>query len=470
MRFTTLTRYIVLSLGLVVSCVVSADRLDDLIAAEMKRQNIPGLAVAVVKDGRIVKERGFGVANLEHGIPASSTTMFQSASIGKQFTAALVMLLVEDRKIKLDDRVVSYLPDAPAQWSGITIRHLLNHTSGLPRNDSSIDLRRDYSDTELLTSMSKLSLLFTPGEKWSYSNLGYQVLGMLCTTVSGRFYGAQLRERIFVPAGMDASVINDRRLVPRRASGYEWKDGAMINEDWVSPSLNATGDGGMYVSARDLARWSLALDGEMPLSTSIKGASWTPAVLDDGSTADYGFGWELRSMSGHRALLHGGAWQGFTSHIVRYPDDKLTVVVLANRSRSRPDFVAERIVGFYIPDLRVDSPRSNTFDSVPAYVRGSMNGWQARDRLVRSAQGIYEAHVDLHAGRNVLRIASADWTAIDLGAPFDGASMSTEKSTVVEFRGDNLVLDVPQAATYLFRLDVRASNRHHLTVMPESPD
>jgi CubicO group peptidase (beta-lactamase class C family) len=451
-------------------CSAHADPIDDLIVAEMKRQHIPGLSVAIVKDGTIVKEQGYGIANLEHGVPVTADTMFQSASLGKQFTAALVLQLVEDGKIKLDDRVSMHLPGSPESWADITVRHLLNHTSGLAPVDRSIDLRRDYSDREILDSMVKLPLLSSPGEKWSYSNLGYQLLGILCSSVGGKFYGDQLRERVFVPSGMKASVVSDRSIVRHRAAGYDRVNGTIVNEEWVAPSLNATADGGMYVSARDLARWSIALDADHVLSTEMKDISWAPTKLKDGSTVEYGFGWELRSINGHRSVQHGGAWRGFSTFIVRYLDDKLSIVVLANRSRTRPEFVAEQIVGLYIPDLKISPPTTATFGAVPSFVRGSMNGWRAdRDRLVQVSEGVYETEIDLGPGRHTFRIASEDWTAIDFGAPFDESALSVELTKRLEWRGENLIVNAPRAAKYLFRLNVRDPSEPNLKVSQREP-
>ncbi len=441
------------------------DPIDDLVAAQMERQHIPGLSIAIVQNGKIVKRQGYGIANLEHGVPVSSHTMFQSASLGKQFTAALTLLLVEDGKIKLDDPISMHVPSTPKSWAKITVRHLLNHTSGLAPVDESIDLRRDYSDQELLASMVRLPLLFLPGEKWSYSSLGYQVLGILCTRVGGKFYGEQLRERVFEPSGMKAAIVNDRELVPNRAAGYDRVNGTLVNEEWVSPTLNATADGGMYVSAQDLAQWSIALDADNVLSQGMKEASWSPGKLNDGSTTEYGFGWELRSINGHRSVQHSGAWRGFSTYLVRYLDDKLTVVVLANRSRARPEFIAEQIVGHYIPELRTNPPTQSTFSTVPSFVRGSMNGWSGDGaRLHQNAYGIYEAEIELSPGDHTFRIASEDWTAIDLGALLDEASLNLNETKRLDWRGENLILNVSDAARYLFRVDLRNPDTSYVKV------
>jgi CubicO group peptidase (beta-lactamase class C family) len=268
----------------------SADTVDGIVMAEMKRQHSPGIAIAIVKDGRPVRVAGYGLANIEDQAKVTPTTFFQTGSLGKQFVAALVLLLVNDGKLKLDEPVSTYLPNAPPAWHSMTIRQLLTHTSGMDRIDGAIDLRKDYTEDELLESASQVPLLSPPGERSAYSNLGYQVLGIICSKVGGRFYGDQLRERLFVPSGMNSRIISERNIVPGRAAGYDRVDGVLFNQQWVSPSLNTTADGSLYVSAQDMARWSIVLDGDPVLTRAMKEAMWTPSTLNSGQHWDYGFG------------------------------------------------------------------------------------------------------------------------------------------------------------------------------------
>ncbi len=448
-----------------------ADPVDDIIKAEMRRQHIPGLSVAVVLGGKVIKEAGYGLANVEHGVRVTPDTVFQSGSIGKQFTAALVMLLVEDGKLRLDDPLSNYLSGTPASWEKVTLRHLLSHTAGLAE-DPAIDLRKDYSEEELLQSAFKVSLSAAPGEKWSYSNLGYQVLGILCSRVGGKFYGEQLRERIFAPLGMQTRTISERDIVPNRAAGYDRVDGKLFNQEWVAPTINSTGDGSLYLTVRDLARWSIALEGNTPLSQAIRTESWTPAKLNDGKLTDYGLGWQIASVKGHRFVQHSGAWQGFNSFIVRYLDDRLAVIVLANRSRARLPLIAERIVGHYLPALQAaPSPPLSTrrLESTPLYLRGSMNEWEPRDRLRRVRPGIFEATIALGAGDHRFKIATEDWSKLGLGARFDEYRMSLGEAKAVEEWGEDLVLNVEAGAPYLFRLDARDLSSLKISVHPKSP-
>src|SRR5262245_11149358 len=233
-----------------------ASSIDAAVRAEMDRQHVPGVAVGVVRGRAILAARGYGLANVEHDVPVTPETIFQSGSLGKMFTAAAVMLLVEDGKIALDDRLTKFFPDAP-HWEAITIRHLLTHTSGIPDyTDGAIDLRRDYTEDELVRMAFTLKPDFSPGEKWKYSNTGYLLLGVIIHKASGKFYGDLLAERVFKPLGMSTTrIISEADIVPHRAAGYTLVKGELKNQEWVSPSLNTTADGALYFSVTDLIAW-----------------------------------------------------------------------------------------------------------------------------------------------------------------------------------------------------------------------
>jgi len=331
-------------------------RVDAFTREEMARQRIPGLALAVVRHGRVVRTVGYGFANVEHDVPVTPDTVFQSGSVGKQFTAALVLLLADEGRLRLDDPVSQHV-EAPACWNGITLRHLLTHTSGIPEYTDKIDLRRDYTEAELVQMAGEAPLDFAPGTRWSYSNTAYAVLGAVIRRASGRFYGDLLRERIFQPLGMKtARVMAEADIVKGRAAGYRLVEAALKNQDWVSPSLNTTADGALYLSGNDLAWWAIALDTDAPLEASLRRQMWTPARLADGSVADargasYGFGWFLRRHNGHELVDHGGSWQGFQAYIGRFPEHGLTVAALANLAGSDPAAIARRVAELYEPAL-----------------------------------------------------------------------------------------------------------------------
>jgi CubicO group peptidase (beta-lactamase class C family) len=354
----------VLFATLIIGCFVSSawaqtqeidKEVDKFVQASIHQQKIPGLALAVMRDGRIIKAQGYGLANVELNVPVSPQTIFQSGSMGKQFTATGVMMLVEEGKIRLDDKVAQYFPGAPETWTRMTIRNLLTHTSGIKSyTGGDVDYRRDYTEEDLLKILETLPFDFAPGDKWSYSNSGYMLLGILIHKVSGKFYGDFLQERIFRPLGMTTTrVISEQDIIPNRAAGYRLVKGELKNQQWVSPSLNTTADGALYFTVLDLAKWDAALYTEKLLKRSSFDEMWTPVKLNDGKTHPYGFGWRLHDVRGHRVIEHGGAWQGFTTGISRYVDDKLTVVALTNLDsrHSRPDEIIQGVAGLYEPAL-----------------------------------------------------------------------------------------------------------------------
>jgi len=334
-------------------------KIDDYLKAEMQKQRIPGLAVAIVKDGQIVYAKGHGLANVEHQVPVKPETIFQSGSVGKQFTAAAVMLLVEDGKLSLDDKISKYFANAPAPWQNITVRHLLTHTAGTTDYTDDFNFWRDYTEDELLKIAAAIPLAFQPGERWSYSNLGYVLLGILIGKVSGKFYGDFLQERIFKPLGMTtARIIGEADIVPNRSAGYRLVRGELKHQEWVAPKLNTTADGSLYLTLYDMAKWDAALYGEKLLKQASLAQSWTPVKLNNGKTYPYGFGWMLHAAQGQRLIEHGGSWQGFKSHILRYVDDKVTVIVLANLAQTNPERLAHGVAALYDARLVSEDPQA----------------------------------------------------------------------------------------------------------------
>jgi CubicO group peptidase (beta-lactamase class C family) len=329
-----------------------ADKIEEYLRKEMQAQQIPGVALAVVKDGKIVLARGYGLANVEHQAPVKPETIFQSGSTGKQFTATAVMMLMEEGKLSLEDKITKYFPDAPESWRDITIRHLLTHTSGMTDYPADFDMRRDYTEDELYQRMKPIPLAFQPGEKWSYSNLAYVTLGILIHKVSGKFYGDFLQERVFKPLDMStARIISEADIIPNRAAGYRVVNGQLKNQNWVSPSLNTTADGALYLTVYDMAKWDAALYTEKLLKKSSLEQMWTPVKLNNGKTSPYGFGWALGAVRGHRVIEHGGSWQGFKAQISRYVDDKLTIILFANQARANPTKLVHDIAGIINPEL-----------------------------------------------------------------------------------------------------------------------
>jgi CubicO group peptidase (beta-lactamase class C family) len=344
-----------LLLLLVITCFAQngiTSAIDDYVQAEMNRQHIPGVSLAVVKNGEVVLAKGYGFSNLEHQVPVKPATIFQSGSMGKQFTATAVMMLIEEGKVSLDEKISKYLGEVPEAWQNITVRHLLTHTSGLTDYPADFDFRRDYTEDELLKRAQAIKPDFKPGEKWQYSNLAYVTLGILIHKVSGKFYGDLLQERIFKPLGMTTTrIISETDIVPNRAAGYRFINNEWKNQNWVSPSLNTTADGALYFTVLDVAKWDAALYGETLLKKTSFEQMWTPVTLNNNKTYDYGFGWSLGRINGHRIIEHGGAWQGFTSYIARYVDDKLTVIVLDNLAGGNCGKIARHVAAIFNPEL-----------------------------------------------------------------------------------------------------------------------
>lgn len=388
MSATVKLRNLFLLVGIILLCAATSPaqdaatggKVDEFIKAEMQRQKIPGVSVAVVRNGEVVLARGYGYANVEHQVAVKPETVFQSGSVGKQFTATAVMMLVEEGKINLDEKIGKYLGEVPESWKNITVRHLLTHTGGLTDYLPDFDFRRDYTEDELLKRAQGIPVAFAPGEKWQYSNMGYLTLGILIGKVTGKFYGEFLRERIFQPLGMSARIINEADIIPNRAAGYRLDKGELKNQQWISPTLNTTADGSLYLTALDMAKWDAALYGEKLLKRASLEQMWTPVKLNDGKTAPYGFGWFLGEVNGHRLIEHGGAWQGFKSDIARYVDDRLTVILFANLIQASPDKLAHGVAGLYNPAL-VPPPVKAIEDKEPQVTA------LAKDLLLKTVAG-----------------------------------------------------------------------------------
>ncbi|MDO9436294.1 serine hydrolase [Hydrogenophaga sp.] len=331
-----------------------ADTIDDVVTGEIQRQNIPGVAVGIFRQGEVVRMQGYGLANLELQVPVRRETVFQSGSLGKMFTAAAVVALVDDGQLALDAPVRRYLPDAPRAWRAIRVRHLLNHTAGLGQPD--LDPQREYTEHALLKLHYRAPVRFKPGQRWEYSNAGYLLLGSIVGKVAGKHYGEVLQERVFGPARMaTARVISESDIVPNRAAGYEvQQQGAGLkNQHWNSAALNATADGSLLLALPDYARWDAVVAQRGLFSAESWREIWRPAPLNNGSSYPYGFGWQLDVAQGeYRAIGHGGAWQGFRTDLRRYDSEGVTFVVLANSNHADVERILQGVAEAYDPRYR----------------------------------------------------------------------------------------------------------------------
>jgi len=392
-RFAAAGRLVVLLLVFVGAA--SADAVDDYVQATMRSGKIPGVSIVVRRDGKVAKSQGYGFASLEHQVPATADTIYQSGSMGKQFTAAGILLLVEDGKLSLDDRLTKFFPEGPSSWHRITVRQLLAHTSGIKDYSDEYDMRKDYTEDEQLAIARKIPLDFEPGTQWSYSNTGYLILGVLTSKLAGKHWSEFQSERIFKPLGMKtARMISEADVIPHRAAGYEPDDqGEPKNQAWVSPTVNSTGDGALYFSVKDLAAWDAALDAGKFMNPEHFKAWWTPVTLANGTTYPYGFGWGVQEQRGHSMIEHGGSWQGFRTGIARYPEQRVSVSVLANSGGADAMLIARTIAGLVEPALAMPDANAKLADpdhARTARLRGVLESYAGYRTVPAMAKGLAE--------------------------------------------------------------------------------
>ena len=349
---------------------VSAQKIDDIFAG-LRSADAPGAAVLVINDGKPVYQHGYGVTDLRTRNKIDEHTNFRLASVSKQFTAMAVMLLVHDGKLRYEERLTQIFPDFQSYGNSITIRNLLNHTSGLldyedlmpkPYGSTSRGDVTQIQDSEVLDLLKKQrSTKFVPGSRWDYSNSGYVVLGQVVEKVSGESFGDFLHDRIFAPLGMNHTVAYQRgkNQVANRAYGHTREKGVWQETD-QSPTSATLGDGGIYSSLTDLAMWDTALRHHTLLSETEMQPALTPVQAPgvqepDGKPAAYGFGWFLNPYKGHNRMWHYGETVGFRTTIQRFPDDNLTVIILCNRADVVPKDLALKVAELFF-GRAADSP------------------------------------------------------------------------------------------------------------------
>ena len=352
----------------------------DAIFAGVTSPDAPGLAVVVRQNGRTIFERGYGVRDLRTKTKIDARTNSRLASFTKQFTAMAIMLLVHDGKLRYDEALSKIFPDFPAYGKSITVRNLLNHTSGLPDYEDLMDAaekvkgptwspEKQIQDDEVLSLLKQeKSGRFAPGTSWSYSNSGYVVLGLVVAKVSGKSYGEFLRARIFAPLKMNHTIVfqKGKNEVMDRAFGHSKENNALKQTDQSSTSATL-GDGGIYSNLEDLAKWDDALRNHTLLGEKEMQPALTPVKLNDGSEphwpvepngdnlhpgkpVSYGFGWFLDPYQGHQRMWHTGTTSGFRTVIERFTQgDGLTVTILCNRTDLDPEKLALQVASYYPP-------------------------------------------------------------------------------------------------------------------------
>ena len=314
----------------------------------------PGASVLVVRDGATLLARSYGMADVEARIPATPSTNYRLASLTKQFTATAIMLLKEEGRLRYDDPIDRYLPDLPPAARGVTIRMLLTHTSGLWAYedfvpDSQTTQVHDADVPRLIAHAD--SGYFPPGSAYRYSNTGYALLALIVERASGERFAKFLHDRIFAPLDMRGTVAYQSGIstVANRAFGYTVDSGRVTRTDQSSTSA-VLGDGGIYTSLEDMAKWNAALDAHTLVKAADQREAWTSAVTTRGARVGYGFGWFVDSASDGPRLRHHGETVGFTNAILKIPTRRLTIVILTNRTGGEPWDLATRIAA--LPALR----------------------------------------------------------------------------------------------------------------------
>lgn len=367
------------------SISVYADKIDDRVQAIMTERHIPGAAIAVIKSGRVVRVKGYGVASLEFNVPVTIETVFEIGSVSKQMTAAGIMLLVQEGKVNLDERILKYLPNTPDAWKDVTVRHLLTHTSGVKSYTSldGFELSQRMTMDDFIKKLSPHPLEFIPGERNIYSNSGFNLLAYIIQTQSGKKYFDYMREKIFVPLGMTKTSDRDPQFViPLRANGYEWRDDRFNGRDGSLTDL--MGAGSIVSTINDMTRWEAALRGNKLLNAESKKLIWTQFTFNNGKLSPFGLGWRISDVRGHKLIGHTGQTAGFGAAIFRYVNDDVTVIALTNLGENgMGSLIAADVAKQYIPSMSLKA--ANTVVSVD-------NGLS--EKINEAIRGRFEASVN----------------------------------------------------------------------------
>jgi CubicO group peptidase (beta-lactamase class C family) len=357
----------------------------------------PGAAVLVIQNGQVVFLQGFGYADIDSDVRISAESSFRLGSVSKQFTTTAIAVLAEEGKLNFDDLLTDHIPELDT-WPGVTIRHLMEHTSGIP----SYYEKGYYENLDQDGPMAKMSELveimslypeadFSPGEKYVYNNAAYELLAIIVERASGVSFAEFLNEKVFSPAGMATATTfsSSRPDIPNRVIGYSKTDtGYELNDfDVLNDML---GSGGVYASLKDFIAWDSSLYANSVVSDETLAAMYTSAQLGNGKSTGYGLGWRVGTFHGHRRVGHGGSWVGFRTHIARYPDENLTIVVLSNRADGNPETYVRKISNIYLPGRGNSFVPDESQDSVMGHhrkipaddhwwnVRGPEQGWLHR--------------------------------------------------------------------------------------------
>ncbi|MEO5948306.1 MAG: serine hydrolase domain-containing protein [Chitinophagaceae bacterium] len=326
------------------------DSTDIIIKKLMDQQKITGLSIAIVKEGKPVFNKGFGLANAEHQVAANSETVFRLGSISKQFFTAAIMKLQEDGKLTIDDYVHTFFPDAPEIWRPIQIKHLMSHSSGIKRESPAYDNFKMKTDLEIIKAAYPLAMDFKTGEKYQYCNVGYYMLAQIITQVSGKPWGKYIHEKLFVPAGMMNTYLTEfETIIPNRASGYYYKNDTLMN---ATSMFAIRPSGGFLSTTTDMIKWdNIITDKKLILKKESWEKLWKPFIKTSTkpeSKSYYGFGWGIDEVSGHQIISHGGANMGFRTHYSRFINDGLSIIILTNEDEAVPAVIVNTLAAYYL--------------------------------------------------------------------------------------------------------------------------
>lgn len=325
------------------------DSTDIIVNKMMKQQKVVGLSLAVIKNGKAVVNKGYGLANVELNVPVTATTVIRLGSVSKQFFPVAIMKLVEEGKISIEDSVHKFFPDAPETWKPIQIKHLMSHSSGLKRESPAYDNFKMRSDLEIIKAAYPLALDFKTGEKYQYCNLGFYMLAQIITQVSGMSWNKYIHEQLFVPAEMKNSYMTEfYPIIPNRASGYMHKKEELINADAmfaIRPS------GGFLSTSTDMIKWDKVLrEKKIILKKENWEKLWSPFIKTSEkaeSKAYYGFAWTIDEYKGHKTISHSGANIGFRAYYTRFVNDGLAIIILTNTDEANPTVIANALADYY---------------------------------------------------------------------------------------------------------------------------
>ena len=376
----------------------------DRVAKEQIASGVPGLSVAVARNGEVVFARGYGHADIELGVPAKVESVYRIGSVSKQMTAAAIMRLVEAGKISLDDPLTKYMPDYSTSSPDVTIRHLLNHTSGIPgMRVRQVDtatrerLKMDLTEKEILGLFTTGSVDFAPGTDHKYNNSAYVMLGMIIGKVTGTPFHEYIERELFQPLGLSNTIYCDvERIVPNRAEGYEMKDGRLVNAPYLS--MNIPGAAGAFCSTvGDLVKWNHLLHSGKVVSAESLKQMVAPTVLASGRRIGYGFGLDLDFRNGRDSVVHGGSINGFRASVAHYPAEGVTVAVLANSGDAPAPAIektiAQALFGIEIHDLPLTADDIRRYEGTYAFAFGE----RSQNSIVSSKDG--QLFVQPHGGK-----------------------------------------------------------------------